>query len=779
MEVQTSTKANSRGRINCKSKSDYRAAKNLMMHGLYFLCGMVICRGTLMGELAPFGASYTASVPKKHMLWAIAGTALGYIILTPSNSFRYLAVVGAIGCMRWMLSDIKKISQSRLFACLLAFITVLVTGLVLSFAQSSTTAVTYTVIEACLAGAAAFFLKLSTDMYYSKRTLKSFSQQEMASLVMTGCILILSLGSVTVQNVSLGRIAAVLIILICARYGYVTGGSISAIATGSIFSLSSSAMTFLCGAYAFGGLMAGLFAGVGKAACAFAFTLCSTIMTFTCGDSKVIVSLFIETLIACGVFMLLPKQLGNFVSAVFLPGESSKGSEALKHNVVMRLDFASKAMEGVSDCVNKVSDKLKKLYSPTMDWVYENVRCDVCEKCGLKVYCWEKQKGVTKDDFSRLTHVLKNEGRVSADAIDVIFTKKCCKQGEIAESINYNYREYLSCQEAQRRVTGVRSVVAGQFSGLSTILKDMSKEFDSYITYDTDSSQRVEEFLQYSGLEVKECSCVLDKNGRMTAEIQLAQNWKDKIRPAVLTHEISKCCGRRFDSPCITKLGDTVRIVFSEIPYYDVQVGSAQHICNNGKLCGDSLNYFSNGFGSMVALISDGMGTGGRAAVDGNMAVSVMTRLCKAGLSYDCALQVVNSALMVKSEDESLATLDIADINLFTGRVNLFKAGAPLTYIKKNGSVIKKQSQSLPVGILTDVRFSYDSIGLSAGDWIVMITDGALFTDDMWLVSLIKSWEEGDPETLASKIVAESANRRSKEHDDDITALVIKILDNE
>ena len=67
MEVQTSTKANTRGRINCKSKSDYRAAKNLMMHGLYFLCGMVICRGTLMGELAPFGASYTASVPKKHM----------------------------------------------------------------------------------------------------------------------------------------------------------------------------------------------------------------------------------------------------------------------------------------------------------------------------------------------------------------------------------------------------------------------------------------------------------------------------------------------------------------------------------------------------------------------------------------------------------------------------------------------------------------------------------------------------------------------------------------
>ncbi len=775
MEARTSTALSYRTR----SKSDYRAVRSLIIHGVYFLCGVVISRGTIMGGLSPFGASYVASVPKRQMMWAIAGTALGYIILNPQNSFRYIAIIGAIGCMRWMLSDIKKIYQSRLFACLAAFIPVLVTGLALSFASSSKTAVTYSVIEACMSGAAAFFLKFATEIYYSKRTLSSFSQQEMASVVMTGCILVLSLGSVGIGNVSLGRILAVLIILLCSRYGYVTGGSISAIATGSVFSISGSAMTFLCGAYAFGGLMAGLFAGVGKAACAIAFALCSTIMTFTSGDNQIIISVLLETLIASAVFMVLPKQLGNYVSAIFRHDTNPKNSDALKNNVVMRLDFASKAMEGVSDCVNKVSDKLKRLYSPTMDWVFENVQSSVCSQCGLKVYCWEKQKGVTKDDFSRLTGVLKNEGRVSTDAIDVLFTKKCCKQKEIAESVNYNYREYLSCQEAQRRVTGVRSVVAGQFSGLSTILRDMSDEFENYVSYDTDSSRRVEEFLHYSGMTVMECSCILDRNGRMTVEAELARNYKDKIRKGVLTHEISKCCGRRFDSPCITELGNRVRLTFTEIPYYDVEIGSAQHICNNGKLCGDCFNYFNNSMGSMVAVISDGMGTGGRAAVDGNMAVSIMTKLCKAGLSYDCALRVVNSALMVKSEDESLATLDIADVNLFTGRLNLYKAGAPLTYIKKNGSVIKKESKSLPTGILNDVSFSKESVSLSAGDWVVMISDGALTDDDLWIESLIKSWNEGDAGTLASQIVSRSADRRRGDHDDDITALAIKIIDNE
>lgn len=752
--------------------------KLLLMNAVYFLCGIIISKGAVMGELSPFGASYTAAVPRKHMLWAMSGTALGYIILNPRNSFRYMAIVAAIACVRWMLSDIRQIADSKLFACLAAFVPVLITGIVLSFTSTSTTEVTMIFIEACLAGAAAFFIKQAAEIYYSKRTLKTFSQQEMASLVMTGCILILSFGSIAIENVSLGRIAAVIIILLCARYGTVTGGSISGVATGSVFSLSTAQMSFLCGGYGFGGLMAGLFAGVGKAGCAIAFTICNTIMSFSSGDSSLIMGIFIETLIGSTIFMLLPKEVGNVISPVFLPEEDAKSSEALKHNVVMRLDFASKALENVSDCVNKVSDKLKRLYSPTMDWVYENVCSDVCAGCGLKVYCWDKQKGITLDDFNRLTDNLKKNGAVSADTVDALFTKKCCKQKEIAQSVNYNYNEYLSCQAAQRRVTGVRSVVAGQFAGLSTILKDMSCEFENYTTYDTESSQRIADFLHYAGLIPIVCSCMTDQNGRMFVEIELAQNYKDKIRKSMLMHEISKCCGRRFDTPCITNLGSRIRIALNEMPLYDVEIGSSQHVCNNGKLCGDSLNYFNNSFGSTVAVISDGMGTGGRAAVDGNMAVSIMTKLCKAGLSYDCALQVVNSALMVKSEDESLATLDVADINLFTGRVTLMKAGAPATFVKKNSRVIQKRMESLPTGILNDVKFSKDSISLSAEDWVIMISDGAVQKEEKWLENLIQSWNRGSAAELAQTIVQEAAKRRNDGHDDDITAIAIRLVEN-
>ena len=93
-------------------------------------------------------------------------------------------------------------------------------------------------------------------------------------------------------------------------------------------------------------------------------------------------------------------------------------------------------------------------------------------------------------------------------------------------------------------------------------------------------------------------------------------------------------------------------------------MGAAQHACDQGQLCGDHYDVFADGRGRMVVIISDGMGTGGRAAVDGAMAAGIMGKLIKAGLGFDCALRIVNSALVVKSGDESLATLDVATVDL-------------------------------------------------------------------------------------------------------------------
>lgn len=754
--------------------------RNGAVNFIYLLCGILVSRGTLLGTLAPFGASYAAAVPKKYLFSSLVGTAFGYILLKPTDSFRYIAVILAIGALRWLMSDIEKVSRSRLFAPLAAFLPTLATGIALLFASTSTlSSFADCFIEAVLSGAAAYFISVSVQLADEKRGISAYTRQETASLVMTGCVLILAFGSITFENISLGRIIAITAVLLCARYGGVNGGAVCGIATGAVFSIASRAQGFVCGGFAFGGLMAGMFAPVGKLGCAIAFLISNGIMSLAFGENTQLAAVLIESLIGSVLFMILPKEVGNIISPVFSNEKNSSLGETLRKNIVMRLDFASKAIYNVRNDVNSVSDKLRNLYSPSFSVVCENVEKEVCNNCGLKTYCYEHRQGVTRDDFFRLEELLESQGIISENDVEDAFVKNCCKKGEIARSMNLNYREYLSALEAQRRVSDVRGVVAGQFSGISDILSDLSDEFKNTMRCDTDSSERIISALSALGTIPVECICLVSDGGRMSVELELSSKGDSKLSKGTIMREVSKCCGRRFDLPTVTCEGDRIRAALCEMPVYDVEIGSDQHIANNGKLCGDCLDYFNDGFGKTYALVCDGMGTGGRAAVDGNMAVSVMGRLLRSGLSADSSLQIVNSALMVKSEDESLSTLDLMGVDLYTGKVTLKKAGAPATFVRKNGRVMVREMPSLPVGILNGVKFSSDTVNLSSGDMVVMVSDGVITGDEKWLEKLIRSWNEGSTQELARAVVDEAIKRRGNSPDDDITALAIRITDNE
>ena len=755
------------------------ALRNGIIHFAYLACGVLVSRGAVLGTLAPFGASYAAAVPKSRLLPSLIGTALGYVILSPADSFRYVAVIVAIGCVRWLVGDLKAISHSRLFPPLAAFIPIFATGVALLFGSTSTMSeFAACIVEGTLAAVAAYFISVSVRLAGDKRSLGAFTGQETACLVMSGCILLLALTALQFGGVSLGRICAVLIILVCARYGSVSGGCIAGVSTGVVFSMADSSVNFIAGGYAFGGIMAGLFSYIGKLPTAVMFIACNTLMAFQSQDINIIIASLYEGVIAGIIFILLPSEIGNFVSQMFAVPYDKTGSDSMRKNVIMRLEYAAKALEGVSVSVDNVAGKMKELYSHNIDTVFKKTVDNVCGSCGLRSYCWERDRNLSSSDFDKLTSVLIKNGRLTAEDFIENYTKKCCKVQEVVNSVNKNYDSYMAYLSAERRVGEIRSVVAGQFSGLGEILSEMADEFENYTQFDVSASERVSTLMKLQGFTPAEVNCRTDRMNRMTVEIEVQDTDRSLIKKAQLVKEISKACGRYMDTPCISVVPNKCRIQMSERALYDVQIGSAQHISGRGRLCGDCFNYFTDGLGRIVAIISDGMGTGGRAAVDGSMAEGIMTRLIKAGLGFDCALQVVNSAVMVKSEDESLATLDIVCIDLFTGIAELMKAGAPATYVKKDGVVERIDFSSLPVGILADVKLAHKTVHLADTDWVLMVSDGAVSSGDRKIMDIMKNWTDGSAQEMAQVIIAETQNRSDDGYDDDITAIAMNIMSN-
>ena len=253
-------------------------------------------------------------------------------------------------------------------------------------------------------------------------------------------------------------------------------------------------------------------------------------------------------------------------------------------------------------------------------------------------------------------------------------------------------------------------------------------------------------------------------------------NEKRQIKRSDLVKAVSNACGRKMDSPCISYAPERCRIQFNEKPVFDLQIGTCQHSSGNGTLCGDSFNYFTDGMGRMISVISDGMGTGGRAAVDGNMAVGILTKLVKAGLSLDCSLNIVNSALIVKSDEESLATLDVSVFDMYTGNIEFLKAGAPMTFIKRGDNVIKVETPSLPAGILRSVSFAKKQFSANVQDCFVMVSDGVVSGGDGWLEAKLKVMEDFDVKELAEKLVNDALSRCTK-RDDDMTVIVMRCVE--
>lgn len=757
-------------------------ARAVAKQAVAFTIGLLCSRGIVFGQYAPFGVAAVAAMPYSVLWSVILGSTAGYLL--PSAAVvpvHYIAALLAAAAIRWTLNDLVKLRMHPGFAPAAAFLPVLVTSLSIAAVSGSTAATTSMyVAEAFMAGAAAYFFFRTVTVCSSGRTVGEWNTQEISCAAFSVGILILAFSGLEIGGVSAARVLSVIIILFAARYGGVGGGSVAGIAAGIVFSLSSAGLSYLSGAYALGGLMAGLFSPAGRFASAAVFILSNGIASLQVGNQQSVINGLYEVMAATVIYMFIPAKAGSSLVGMFSRGgDDNRRAEGLRRSVIMKLDYAAKALGGVSESVAEVSDKLSSSCAPDISGVYHKAADEVCHNCGLKSYCWNRNFNESMNVFNDLTEKLRGKGRISRDDFSAYFSSHCSRLNQMTEAVNRNYSEFTIKDAAENRAQQIRNVVSGQFVTTSRMLEDMAGELELYEKFDFTAAQRVEEVLRLAGVRPIDVSCRTDHFGRMSVEAVASSGECVHLNKAELTREISRVCERKFQPPCVSAAGGECRIQMNELPVYRIKTGCAQHICGNGNLCGDSWKSFPDGNGRQIVIISDGMGTGGRAAVDGAMACGIMSRLIQAGIGFDAALKIVNSALIVKSGDESLATMDIAALDLFSGNTEFMKAGAPVGILRKSGKAETVDMPSLPIGILNDARFAKSSDSLSGGDLLIMLSDGALSSGTEWIFEEAENWNGSIPQELAETIVAQAIARRSDGHDDDITAVVMMLCERE
>jgi stage II sporulation protein E len=158
------------------------------------------------------------------------------------------------------------------------------------------------------------------------------------------------------------------------------------------------------------------------------------------------------------------------------------------------------------------------------------------------------------------------------------------------------------------------------------------------------------------------------------------------------------------------------------------------------------------------------------------MGAGLLSKLLSAGFGFDSSLKVVNSALLVKSSDESLATIDCACVDLFTGKCEFYKAGAPKSYIIKDNSISKCELSSMPAGILRGIEFAKRTTILNVGDEIIMMSDGITDIDETLLDEFIRTSNNLSPNEKAQSILDFALDNVNARHRDDMSVIVARLI---
>ena len=736
-------------------------------HAFAAAAGFIAARAAVADKLLPFGLSFAAGASLTYTPAAAIGVFLSYFIpALDTGGFRYIAAMLAIIAIKLLLSGYKRMMENPVFLsfiCLLAsFLTSAVTlsGLNFSFLN--------VIAESLLAAGGTFFI--SRCCRSVSKAAGGLNADELVSLFASLGIILTGINSFNFNGISLGHILGITLILTAAKYGGTLSGAVcgTTVSLSLILSRTSGEIAVI---YAFVGLIAGVFSSFGKyiqVAVPLIFSLVGSIIT---GNPILIAATVIESALGSALFLALPRRLSVHISRLFSVYPKLVTPDGFKRSLSMKLNVAASALCDVSETVEQVSAELSKINSPDFGTVITAIEQDACAGCKLRVHCWESRRDSTVEAILGMTKAIKEGSRTPENGAPEEFRGRCLRVSQVANAAYKRYSDYTSRIAAENRIDEVRSVVSDQFDGISYMLTELANDLEKDGKFDNSTAGKASAALKNLGINTEECTCKIDKFGRMSLEMKVKKQSDTVINKLQVMKLLSIVCERDFDPPAINTAGDSVFITLNEHAAIRVDVGVEQKCASDSAMCGDAYRYFFDGRGHFIMILSDGMGTGGRAAVDGAMASGLMSRLIKAGFGYDCSLRILNSSMLFKSTDESLATVDIASIDLFTGQVELYKAGAAPTLIRRSGRTGKAVSTSLPAGILREISFDKAVIKCKIGDIVVLMSDGASFEGTDWIKGEIENWTDGTAEELAERICEGAKRRRSDNHLDDITVM--------
>ncbi len=742
---------------------------------LTFLGSFLLMNPFVAGKFAPFAVSLTAASRSLNSFWSGAGAVIGsFFFFDGTDSVKYCAAVLLTVliknlCERYLVEDLHKISAYlNSFGSLF-----LIGGAIVCATGFDFEALLSVFYESVLCFVGAYLFDNAFDLIWGKKDFSRFTTAEIITVLLTAGILLMPFYKYKIFGFSPVTMLFSACILLFARLRNSNGGALCGICLGTAAGLSSE-IGFISVGYALGGMLSGELSRRSKILCASGYFVPIAVCAFADGTLSSYMAIA-ESFLACAAFLAVPDSFFDRLSAAVNSPAPNYIKSDNSRRLSKRLSDASRAIFDVSSCVTTVQNTLTPLTQTQLNQALKSTWCKVCEECDLKDSCRAEAKTPTDDGIEKISQALSNRAELDETHFPKGFYSACYSFDEMRGALNNRYLSFVAKLGAQGQINQIQNLMCDQFKSMADILRDLACDFDEKLNVNTEIAASCAFEAQEAGLNVTDNNCYIDKYGRVTVSLTTAVPRAD-FNITRFTENLSMAIGTRLNMPDLQENGDNCTFTFSQLLDFNVSIGAVSRATDGNDVCGDYYRSFRDENGRYIIILSDGMGTGSRAAVDSAMAAELFSKLVKSGLSFDSALSIANSALLVKSSDESLATLDVVCVDLYTGKTDFMKAGAAATFVRHAQSVAQLEEASLPIGILRDISFTKATATLAKGDVILMVSDGILGDCNGWIQQELKLWDtRRPPDELANFILNSAVGRKLGKHLDDMTVIAVYV----
>ena len=737
--------------------------------------------------LSPFGLAYLIAITnyeKKYILSSSLGVIVGYITLfNKVGNFSAYIIISTIVTIISMSKLNKKARNIASF--IIVFSGLFVYGVLVESSD----------IVLHLIGAISVTALVFPIYYVVSYTLKCieeintqhfFSIDEIVSIELFICLLIVGIGTISINDISFRNIVAILFIIALAFISDTNMGAGAGITMGIILGFATGNLMESIAIYGACGLVAGIFRDSGKIFTALSFNIIFVIVTLYSGVFNNIS--FIEALVGTGIFLLIPKKIYNKISLEINKDKkvghfSEVRFSEIKDELTERLKDFTEVLSIMGKSLNNLVGNDKLAIKNKGNALVENLSDRTCSDCDMRYMCWKRELHQTYNAFSDLIRNYENNSDVFPHELE----KKCIKKYALVKNLEDIMNIYMVNETLKSRLGEGRKILSNHINNMSVTISEIVDEFGNELHLCTDVEKNIKKSLLKYGINFGSLICYNDKNGRIKIKMQMenCMGYQTCIKTVlpIISETIGKNMSIGSEGCNINSKNNMCEVVIEEAPKYHINSHVAVATKEGEKFTGDSYSYGRTKDGNYITVISDGMGSGPEAGLESKVSVEIIEKFMEVGFDEKIAIDAVNAIMSIKfSEDEKFSTLDMNKIDLYTGNAKFMKVGAIESFIKRGNKVEVINSNTLPFGVLEEPDVDTVEKQVSNGDVIVSISDGILDVrndgsfDTTWLIDFLKNTKYRQPKDLSIAILEKAKELSGGKAKDDMTVVVSKVF---